>query len=323
MKKFLAIILMLSLCFGLCACGGADADVQDKDEEIAEEKESENKDSELDEEAGEKTTKKEEKTTVTAVNCGVEVVTSYVYDGDVFILVKNVSDKPVLSYSVAYMTVDKNGLPTESTYSKGTSSTANIMPGEKKFSSYRGNSTDAYATAVVTNITYSDNTTWEFDKVSEWYETMKTDFTVASYNESLTKLATDAAQAETNEYVSVDSSSKNHRNQFSTSDDFDFTLTNKSSKDVVNVTVRVLEYDENGYAVSTSPWNTYCKNDRSTGGTVNLTAGSTDTFTSSLFFEAGCKQYKCAVQSVEFADGETWTNPYIFEWIIVNNKSFS
>ncbi len=325
MKKIIAFILALSICFAFCSCGGVDTDVPEKDGEIAEEKESENKNS--DEADANDDTDNDEVTTLKkdafVENHGVEVVASYVYDGDVYVVVKNITEKPVLSFTVAYLAFDKNGLPTESNYKRGTNSTANIMPGEKKIVSFYGNSTDAYASAIVTNITYSDDTTWEFDKVSDWYATIKKDFTVAAYNESLTKIAAEAIKAETNEYLSIDSTEKIHRNQFSTQDDFVFTLTNKSSKDIVKATIRVLEYDENGYAVSTSPYDTYCKNDNSTGGTINIAAGDTDEFSSNLFFEASCKQYKCIVQSVEFADGETWTNPYLYEWIITNNKTFS
>ena len=90
-----------------------------------------------------------------------------------------------------------------------------------------------------------------------------------------------------------------------------------------SVAAVVFQNYENGYAVSTYPYDTYCMNDYGTGGTVNLVSGATKTYTASLFFEGTCKQYKYVVQSVTFADGEEWQNPYFYEWIFVNNKTFN
>lgn len=340
MKKFLSLLLVFLLCLGLCACNNSDSANTDADDEEVEEnedndeeKKSEGKDSEDNDsdekeekpEKDEQNTKAEETTTQAPVKSGLDVVLAYTYDNDIKIVVENVSDKPILKFSVAFLGFDKNGLPTKDKYTTGNSSTANLMPGEKKLVSFYDSTGAEYVGATVSKITYQGDEEWERpdDNVTQWYETLKSRFSVESYNAGLSAMATEAVKAETNEFVTIDSTNKVDRNSYSDKDDFDFVLTNISDKDIVKVSVRVLEYDENGYPVSTSPYDTYCMNDYGTGGTVNLVSGETKTFTSSLFFAENCKQYKCVVQSIEFSDGEEWQNPYFYEWILVNNKSFN
>ena len=338
MKRFLSLLLVFLLCLGLCACNNSDSVNTDADDEEVEEnedndeeKKSEGKDSEDNDsdekeekpEKDEQNTKAEETTTQAPVKSGLDVVLAYAYDRDAHIVVKNVSDKPILSFTVAFICFDKNGLPLDDNYTKGNCSAVNLMPGEKGKVSFYESSEAAYVSATVSKITYQGNEEWENNNVDVWYDNVIKNFTVDAYNDAVALFAGDAKKAETNEYVSIDSTDKVYRNQYSTKDDFDFTITNISDKDIAGLNVLVLEYDENGYAVSTSPYNTYFKNDNKTGGTVNLVSGATDSFTDDLFFVAECKQYKCIVSYIEFTDGTSWENPYKYEWLFVNNKSFN
>ena len=84
----------------------------------------------------------------------------------------------------------------------------------------------------------------------------------------------------------------------------------------------VLEFDENGFPVSVSPSDIYCKNGHTTGGTVNLAVGETGSYSSSLFAEGSTTQIKTAIKEIEFQDGTKWENPYFYEWLVSNNASF-
>lgn len=272
------------------------------------------------------TTKKTDKKNnqdVFSVSEDLKVCFAYSYDNSAYIVVENTSDKAILDYKVAYITFDKNGFSTvtDRKYETGQVTGANLLPNQKNicsFSDYSG----AYPVAVVSNISYQNGEEWTAIGLDDWADSTTSNFTVDSYKQSINSLSEAAKMAENNEHLKIVSSRKFHDNRFSNQDDFSFTLENISNQSIVSAQLKVLEYDDNGFAVTTAPYDKYAKNDKSTGGTINLTVGSRGTFTDNLFFVNTCSKYKCIISSIEFADGTEWTNPYLYEWIIVNCNNY-
>ena len=60
-------------------------------------------------------------------NQDLKVTVSYIYDNDPYVVVENVSDKPILDYSVAFLVFDKNGFTVDD-WCQGEVSSANLMP---------------------------------------------------------------------------------------------------------------------------------------------------------------------------------------------------
>lgn len=249
----------------------------------------------------------------------LNIATVFSYDSYLYVVAENTSDKTILDFKIGYLCFDANGLPVDG-YQTGNVSSANLIKGAKKSFSFFESC--AYAKAIVTSITFDDGTTWECPDAILWSVTQNT-FSVDGYKAELEAMKATAVKAETTPYIEIVSTLKFDNNAYSNSDDMDFTLKNIGTLTATKVSLYVLQYDENGYAVSVSPYDTYCKNGRSLGGTANITPGSTEGFNSSLFFDDSCSQYKCIVSSVTFDDGTEWTNPYMFEWILVNNKTFA
>lgn len=249
----------------------------------------------------------------------LNISTVFSYDNNLYIVAENISDKTILDFKIGYLCFDANGLPVDG-YQTGNVSSANLIKGAKKSFSFYESCT--YAKAIVTSITFDGGETWENTDALLWSATQNT-FSVDDYKAELEAMKATATQAETNPYIEIVSTRKYDNNQFSNDDDISFSLKNIGTLTASKVSLFVLQYDENGYAISVSPYDTYCKNGRSLGGTANITPGSTESFNSTLFFEANCSQYKCIVSSVTFDDGTEWDNPYMFEWILVNNKTFA
>lgn len=257
-------------------------------------------------------------------NQDLEVIIGFTYDSHTYIVVENVGDKPILDFSVAYMSFDKNGFLTTTDrdgYDLGKYEAANLMPGDKTAPSWYGAS-GTYIVATVTTVKYSDGTEWAAQNLDIWAEEAKSGFSPDSYLESLGSLKETGALAETNEYVTLSNIAMKNRNQFSNDYDFDFTLTNTGSQGIAKVVVFVLEFDENGFPVAVSPYDTYCLNGHVTGGSVNLAVGSTNTYTDDLFIQGATKNLKAVVEMIQFQDGSEWTNPYFYEWVISNNSAY-
>lgn len=257
-------------------------------------------------------------------NQDLKVVMGFTYSNHTYIIFENVGETPILDFSVAYMGFDKNGFLTTTDrngYESGKCEAANLMPGDKTAPSWYGSS-GTYIVAAVKSVKYSDGTEWEAQNLNMWAEETKSGFSTDSYLESLQNLKETGALAETNEYVTLSNLTMKHRNQFSNDYDFDFTLTNTGSQGVAKVAIFVLEFDENGFPVSVSPYDTYCLNGHATGGSVNLAVGATDTYTDNLFISGTTKNLKAVVEMIQFQDGSEWTNPYFYEWVISNNSAY-
>lgn len=247
---------------------------------------------------------------------------AYTYDNNVFIVVENTCDRAILDYKIAYTEFDGNGFSvTTETYRTGIVNAANLISGEKKISSFY-DSDGKYVAATVVYIKYQGDEEWQAENIDLWADNVIDNFSVDNHKNGMEILQEKAVLAEKNDYLQIVSTNKKHTNQFSNKDDFQFTLSNNSENTIETVKICILEFDENGLAVSTSPYDRFAKNDRAVGGTINLVAGSTNTFYSDLFFEPECSNYKCVVQEIVFADGTEWHNPYIYEWIFCNKNQY-
>jgi len=247
------------------------------------------------------------------------LIYGYIYKGDRFFLVENTSDKPILEYVLEYIVLDRNGLPLGDS-SRAKSSDANLMPGEKKMGKWYGSS-GSYAVATVAEISFINGDTWKAKNTDQWVKQVKSSFSLNEYNKQIEGLAEPALKAETasplhGRYGKV------NRNQFSNSDDLTLSLTNNGDKVITRSSFMVLQYDRNGFPVSTSPYDHYVLNDKRTGGSVSIAPGATVDVSDSLFFEAGCEYFKVVVRSLEFSDGSYWDNPYLYEWIIFNTPKY-
>lgn len=246
------------------------------------------------------------------------VVNSFVYDRDVYVIVRNDSDQAILNFDVAYTTFDQNGLPASTKrdqYERGTAKAANVMPGQTAMFSWRC-SEGVYPEVTVSSVEYRDGSVWENEQVDEWAADARATFTVADYQAGIESLAENAGLATAEEPVALHDLMLTERNQFSTSKDLDFTIGNYSEFGLTDATIFTLQYDVNGYPVNVSPYDTFSINGRRTGGNLNVGPWSWESFTSTLFAESSTESIIGCVESVTYSDGSTWENPYFYDWLV-------
>ena len=252
----------------------------------------------------------------------LKIVSSFIYDKNQYVVVENVGEQAILEFGVAYINFDKNGFPMSSgEYDKGRYESANMMPGDKCIGSWYG-AEGLYSEAVVSKVKYADGTEWETELLDVWQENTLKTFSVENCEQRVKELAADAEKAYECETADLSNVSVVHGNRYSTSKDYQFKISNLSAQGILGVQLYVLEYDENGFPVSVSPYDKYCKNGHTTGGTINLAAGSAGSYENDLFIEGETEYTKEIITQIEFQDGSTWVNPYMYEWIIYNHNTY-
>lgn len=335
MKKIFAILIMMTFIIALVSCdkdsdknNTTDTnDVLDSSSTVNNEsnsKENSKETSNQDESQHESEQETEPEAEFEA-NADLEVITSFIYDDYTYVVVENVGDKAILNFKVAYINFDNNGFTTTTTsvgYEQGSDDTANLIPGTKTIARWYSGTSGKYAVAVVTGVDYADGSNWKASNINRWSDSARTSFSIEDYKNNIIMMKETAVLAETNEYASVTNYSIVHRNQFSTSCDFDFSIKNTSSQGITSINMFVLEFDENGFPVSVSPYDTYCINGHGTGGTINLAAEQNGDYTTDLFLDGATTQIKFIIFKIQFQDGTEWFNPYIYEWIIANNNAY-
>lgn len=327
-RKILAVstcTLILSL---LCACGAQD-DI--KSEDLITIPPIDVQVSESPFTAGSSGSANTQQPEATAINTGsyeicedLEVVTSFIYDNYTYIVVENTGDRAVLNYGVAYINFDSNGFvkTTDSNgYESGKVNAANIIPGGKGIASWYG-ADGKYAVSAITWAEFADGSKWEMDWPENWANDARSTFTVDGYKAELEELKAEAVLAETNEYATLLGVKVSNENPYSTKLDFEFNVQNNSEQGITQMNVFVLEFDENGFPVSVSPYDTYCMNGHQTGGTVNLAAGESNSYVDDLFASPTTANIKVIISYIVFQDGTEWQNPYVYEWIVANNSSY-
>ena len=195
------------------------------------------------------------------------------------------------------------------------------MPGDKALPSWYGGN-GSYVAATVTYVKYADGTEWEAQYLDVWAAETKSGFNKDDYAAALSSLKEVGDQALTCEYASLSNVTLVHGNQFSTDLDLHFTVENTGDQGIAKIILFIMEFDENGFPVSVSPYDTYCLNGHSTGGSINLASGRTGTYTDDLFADGSTTNLKSVIYSLTFQDGSEWINPYIYEYIIANNSAY-
>lgn len=337
MKRFFYVIIAFAMILSLCACGSSgktettSPDVSTSVDELDPSVSSDNgatatPDSETDQ-SSTATDSPEENADVAnefVPNDDLRIVAAFSYDNDTHVVIENVGDQAILNYRVAYIAFDKNGfVATRDSrgYDTGKHETVNLMPSEKAISTWYG-ADGVYTVAVIVGVDYQDGSTWEAQYIEKWASTVRSEFNVDAYKSEIDKLKEFDALATTNEYAMLTDHSIQHRNQFSSKHDFLFSISNTSDQGITKLSLFILEFDENGFPVSVNPYDTYCINGHSTGGTLNLAAGQSGSYTNNLFISPTTTQIKVVISSIEFQDGTDWQNPYIYEWILANNGIF-
>lgn len=257
-------------------------------------------------------------------NEDLTAVTGFIYDNSTYILIENTGNKPILDYVVAYMTFDKNGFPTitdSDGYERGRDDAANLMPGDKTLPSWYGGKGN-YVAATVSYVKYADGTEWEAQYLDVWAAETKNSFNMDDYAAAFSSLKEVGAQALSCEYATLTNVKLEHGNRYSNDLDLWFTVTNIGSQGIAEMILFIMEFDEDGFPVSVSPYDTYCLNGHSTGGSINLASGNTGTYTNDLFADGSTAHLKSVIYSLTFQDGSEWFNPYVYEYIIANNSAY-
>ena len=335
MKKIFATLIMMTLIIVLVSCG-KDSDKQNTTDtnDVLDSSASVNnansykendEDTSKQDESQHMSEQETEPETEFEVNTNLEVIATFIYDDYTYVVVENVGDKAILNFKVAYINFDNNGFTTTTTsvgYEQGSDDAANLMPGTKTIAGWYSGTSGKYAAAVITGVDYADGSNWNASNINIWSDSAHTSFSVEDYKNKINAMKETAVLAETNEYASVTNYSIVHRNQFSTSCDFDFSIKNTSNQGIASINMFVLEFDENGFPVSVNPYDTYCINGHGTGGTINLAAEQNGDYTVDLFLDGSTTQIKFIIFKIQFQDGTEWFNPYTYEWIIANNNSY-
>lgn len=326
MKKLSALLLATAMCFILIACSNNASDntksltSEPANDDTSVSSNNQNSTSTNDANSIEESSQSDDANKFVP-NEDLRVVAAFNYDNHTYVVIENVGEQAILNYSVAYMSFDKNGfVATKDSdgYEMGRADTINLMPGEKYISSWYG-ADGNYTVAAVIGVDYQDGSTWEATQLKDWATSTRSEFDVDTHRAELAALKEFDSLAEANEYAVLTDYYIKHGNRYSSDYDFHFSIKNTSNQGITRLNVFVLEFDENGFPVSVSPYDTYCLNGHSTGGTVNLAANGSGSYSDNLFISSTTTQIKVAISYMEFQDGTDWTNPYIYEWIIANN----
>ena len=242
-----------------------------------------------------------------------------------FFLVKNKGQKTVQDFTLSYIGFDASGnnisLGREGDYDSFTFRTANVIPdGLYGMDTYvRIKSDVKYIIAVVSDITYKDGSTWSMGGLDTWAKDEAAKFSVEAQKRYIEGLKDISDEAERNPYLEITASKKYHDNMFSSSDDFAIEIKNIGDKAVRKINLVLMEYDQNGYSVDVSPYESCTINSRQIQiSDANLNFGQSDQWIWNLLFEPSCSNYVVNVSEIEFIDGTTWINEKILHWIVYN-----
>ncbi len=251
-------------------------------------------------------------------NEDLKIIFSYNYDNDTNIVVKNISDKIILEYEVAYMEFDKNGLSTDD-YKKGIMEAANLLPDDKAIGNWYG-ANGKYVVAIIKNVKYKGGEEWNAVGVDEYFSNLEKNFNIEEYEKNFkNKVEGNGVLAQENEFLKINYTYITHDNEFSLNKDYHYYVENISDKTILEFGIIVAEFDENGLPIRTSPYDHFSRNSRGIGGIANLASGEGQEFYNDLFLEPNCENTKCIVSYIKFYNGYEWENPYIYEWIYLNS----
>ncbi len=164
----------------------------------------------------------------------------------------------------------------------------------------------AYLAATVAAVTTDTKTSCP--GVDTWAEETVAAFSPNAYEQSLKAMRKKNLAAK---YDMVSYSFKSWDNSV-----LKYTVKNETEKDMDSVHLYVLYYDKDGKPVSTG--SNLCSNSKILES-LDLKAGEEATFTVSV--PEGSAGIKAVIDSITYADGEVFQNPYIYEWLISNYQT--
>lgn len=164
----------------------------------------------------------------------------------------------------------------------------------------------AYVEAAVAGVTYADGA----KEVCPGVDTWATETVAAFQAESrAAKLKKQADQAKACPAVTI-------KTEFTKDEGLVVQVSNISQKEIENVLVYTLWYDEAGLPVDVG--GAFARN-ATRNSLAELELGEDATFT--IPTEAGAAQARQVVEKVIFTDGEIWENAYVCHWLAANLES--
>ena len=133
------------------------------------------------------------------------------YDNYGYFTVKNVGDKVIKDFTVAYIGFDSNGNNIkvgydEDIFEKVKFETANIIPGSVyglDSTIYIYDDNISYFDIAIESITYKDGEKWEMKGIENWANKSANSFDINSIKETKENLKTKALLAEKNDYLKI------------------------------------------------------------------------------------------------------------------------
>lgn len=272
MKKTIAILCALAICFSLAACGGkSDSKKSSEKESVTEEKRS-----------------------------GLQVVTAFVSDNDVNVVVENNYAKTVTGFDVAYVGYDNSGKAVQEYHQTDSISSVKIANGQRECVSFYDGYDFAYVDVIITSVTFEDGKTTENRGVDMWSEmALESTFSVDEYKDKLASLGEEAVKTADNDYLKITAT-------FVYDNYLNIVAENLSDKTIIDFQITYICYDSNGLVVTKG---------YETGNVsaANLVAGAKDSY---RYYEPGCAYARVIVSSITFSGDEIWENPDAAIWAV-------
>ncbi len=279
MKKIISLILSAVLLLSLAACGVVDKEPEPPEAYVPSE--------------------------------DIEVVLSLVVEGaltgNVKVATRRTTDKELKAIDLTCIYYDGNGKQ------QGDAETIECtfsQQGTFSFWTFTASSLPTYVEAIVSSVTYADGTKTTCPGVSTWVQTSSATFTVDKYEKNLADMAkTEAVAAEKCDAVTCVSGELAEQK-------LGVELTNNSDKDIDEVIVYVLWFDEAGAPIDMK--GVLVPNSENISA---KTLKPEEKATYKVSAPEGAASAKMIVKEVKFADETTWENEFTYEWAFCNYKT--
>jgi len=248
-------------------------------------------------------------------NDDLAVLLAFVDGRDINVVLRNMSDAPIASFRVAYTGFDRNGLPvTRNGHGTVNRDIANLMPGETTSMRISARGGEQYVIATAARVEFVGGDTWVADDLGGWAEGVISVFEPEMIAAQIEALGPAAVNAPENDYIEIVRTSRTRNN-------IEITVRNTTDRTIREARFMILQFDQNGYPINVT-LNNYVQNARRFLSTLNLTAGSTVARSITNGVMPSAEHYYMLVWDVEFADGDTWSNPYAYAWLVYNADSY-
>lgn len=273
MKKLLALVLAALLLFSLAACGGIT----------------------------------EEEPEVYVASQDIEVAVAVVQSGKAKAVTRKLSDKELKSIDLACVYFDLSGKQV------GEAETVQCdfsQDADLTIWTFTAAPEAQYMEAIVSSVTYADDTKHTCPGVSTWASTTSALFTPENHASKMETMASkEAAAAQTCDAAAITLGTPAEGK-------LELTVKNTSGKEVDEVIAFLLWFDAEGNPIEMN--GVFVPNSEKISAKT-LAVDEEATYTATA--PEGAASAKGIVQSVTFTGGESWQNDYIYEWAIVNYGS--